>query len=179
MLMQSEIAGMGRRVLATALDFVILIVALSVIARNMPMSPAGMWAVDFVLILVYCAIFGVLKGQTPGKMLLGLRVIDAHGGGLDYAQMFRRAAVKWSPIFVLFIAMALLTPEELYQRPADGEGIERIEEEARLVLAPSVAMATGAIGAVGWLVLIQVARRHPDRQGIHDRAAETYVIKTG
>ena len=176
MLMQSEIAGLGRRVLATVLDFVILHLALTVVLRNMLLSPAGVWMVDFILIVVYSAIFLGITGQTPGKMLLGLRVIDAHGGGLDYVQTFRRAAVKWSPVFVLFIVMALLTPEELYQGPVDGEVVDTVEVDAQSVLASSTAMV---IGTVGWLVLIYLARRHPDGQGIHDRVAETYVIKTG
>ena len=176
MLMQSEIAGMGRRVLATVLDFVILHLALTVVLRNMLLSPAGVWMVDFILIVVYSAIFLGITGQTPGKMLLGLRVIDAHGGGLDYVQTFRRAAVKWSPVFVLFIVMALLTPEVLYQGPVDGEVVDTVEVDAQSVLASSTAMV---IGTVGWLVLIYLARRHPDGQGIHDRVAETYVIKTG
>ena len=176
MLMQSEIAGMGRRLLATVLDFVILHLALTVVLRNMLLSPAGVWMVDFILIVVYSAVFLGITGQTPGKMLLGLRVIDAHGGGLDYGQTFRRAVVKWSPVFMLFIVMALLTPEELYQGPVDGEVMDAVEVDAQSVLASSIAMV---IGTVGWLVLIYLARRHPDGQGIHDRVAETYVIRTG
>ena len=117
-----------------------------------------------------------LMGQTPGKMLLRLRVIDAHGGGLNYVQTFRRAVVKWSPVFVLFIVMALLTPEEVYQGPMGGEGVEVVEVEAQSAVASSTAMV---IGTVGWLVLIHMARRHPDGQGIHDRVAETFVIRTG
>ena len=133
MLMQSEIAGMGRRLLATVLDFVILHLALTVVLRNMLLSPAGVWLVDFILIVVYSAIFLGITGQTPGKMLLGLRVIDAQGGGLDYGQTFRRAVVKWSPVFVLFIVIALLTPEELYQGPVDGEVMDTVEVEAQSV----------------------------------------------
>lgn len=176
MLMQSEIAGIGRRLLATVLDFVILHLVLTVVLRNMLLSPAGVWMVDFIFILIYSAIFVGIMGQTPGKMLLGLRVIDAQGGGLNYVQTFRRAAVKWSPVFVLFVVMALLTPEELYQLPSDGEGIEMVKVEAQSTVASSTAMV---IGTVGWLVLIYMARRHPDGQGIHDQVAETYVIKTG
>jgi len=41
--------------------------------------------------------------------------------------------VKWAPVFVLFIVMALLTPEEVYQRPADGEGIEVVEVRRSLL----------------------------------------------
>ena len=176
MLMQSEIAGMGRRVLATVLDFVILMVALLVMTRNMsPLShPAIWWVLVFAIAVVYSALFGVRMGRTPGKMALGLRVIDGDGGGLDYAQMFRRAALKWSPIFALFIAMALLTPEALYPRPANDEGVNTVEVEAEQALASSAVMM---IGTVGWLVLIHLARRHPDGQGLHDRAARTYVIE--
>ena len=176
MLMQSEIAGMGRRVLATVLDFVILMVALSAITHNMPVSHVKWWAIVFAIAVVYSALFGVLMGRTPGKMALGLRVIDAQGRGLNYAQMFRRAALKWSPIFALFIATALLTPEALYPRPANGEGVNTVEVEAERALAPSAVMV---IGTVGWLVLIHLARRHPDGQGLHDRAARTYVIEMG
>ncbi len=176
MLMQSEIAGMGRRLLATVLDFVILHLALTVVLRNMLLPPAGVSIVGFIFLVMYSAIFLGLTGQTPGKMLLRLRVIDAHGGGLNYVQTFQRAVVKWAPVFVLFIVMALLTPEELYQLPADGEGIEVVEVEAESDLTLSTAMV---IGTVGWLVLIYAARRHPDGQGVHDRAAETYVIRTG
>ena len=175
MLMQSEIAGIGRRLLATVLDFLILHLVLTVVLRNMQLSPAGVWMVDFIFIVIYSAVLVGVMGQTPGKMLLGLRVIDAQGGGLSYGQTFQRALVKWAPVFVLFIVMALLTPEELYQGPVDGEVMDTVEVDGQSAVASSTAMV---IGTVGWVVLIHLARRHPDGQGIHDRVAETYVIKT-
>lgn len=176
MLMQSEIAGIGRRLLAAVLDFLILHLVLTVVLRNMQLSPEGVWMADFIFMVIYSAIFLGIRGQTPGKMLLGLRVIDAHGGGLNYVQTFRRAVVKWSPVFVLFIVMALLTPEELYQRPADGDVVDTVEVDEQSAMASSTVMV---IGTVGWIVLIHMARRHPDGQGIHDRVAETYVIRAG
>ncbi len=176
MLMQSEIAGIGRRLLAAVLDFLILHLVLTVVLRNMQLSPEGVWMADFIFMVIYSAIFLGIRGQTPGKMLLGLRVIDAHGGGLNYVQTFRRAVVKWSPVFVLFIVMALLTPEELYQRPADGDVVDTVEVDEQSAMASSTVMV---IGTVGWIVLIHIARRHPDGQGIHDRVAETYVIRAG
>ncbi len=176
MLMQSEIAGIGRRLLAAVLDFLVLHLVLTVVLRNMQLSPEGVWMADFIFMVIYSAIFLGIRGQTPGKMLLGLRVIDAHGGGLNYVQTFRRAVVKWSPVFVLFIVMALLTPEELYQRPADGDVVDTVEVDEQSAVASSTVMV---IGTVGWIVLIHMARRHPDGQGIHDRVAETYVIRAG
>ena len=176
MLMQSEIAGIGRRLLATVLDFLVLHLVLTVVLRNMQLSPEGVWMADFIFMVIYSAVFMGIGGQTPGKMLLGLRVIDAHGGGLNYVQTFRRAVVKWSPVFVLFIVMALLTPEELYQRPADGDVVDTVEVDEQSAVASSTVMV---IGTVGWIVLIHMARRHPDGQGVHDRVAETYVIRTG
>jgi len=176
MLMQSEIAGVGRRLLATVLDFLILHLVLTVVLRNMLLSPAGVWMVDFVFIVIYSAIFVGVMGQTPGKMLLGLRVIDAQGGGLSYGQTFQRAVVKWAPVFVLFIVMALLTPEEVYQDPVDGEVMDTVEVDGQ---SAAVSSTTMVLGTVVWVVLIHMARRHPDGQGIHDRVAETYVIRTG
>ncbi len=176
MLMQSEIAGIGRRLLAAVLDFLVLHLVLTVVLRNMQLSPEGVWMADFIFMVIYSAIFLGIRGQTPGKMLLGLRVIDAHGGGLNYVQTFRRAVVKWSPVFVLFIVMALLTPEELYQRPTDGDVVDTVEVDEQSAVASSTVMV---IGTVGWIVLIHMARRHPDGQGIHDRVAETYVIRAG
>ena len=67
MLMQSEIAGIGRRLLATVLDFVVLHLALTVVLRNMLLSPAGVWMVDFIFIVVYSAIFVGLMGQTRAR----------------------------------------------------------------------------------------------------------------
>ena len=176
MLMQSEIAGVGRRLVATALDLVVLHLALSIITRNMLLSPVGVWMVDFVIAVVYSTMFVGLKGQTLGKMALGLQVIDARGRGLDYVQTFRRAIVKWAPVFVLFVLMAVFMPEELQQRPAGGEMVETVEVDPQSAMASSAMMV---IGTIGWLVLIHLARRHPDGQGVHDRVAETFVIKAG
>ncbi|MDP6040910.1 MAG: RDD family protein [Candidatus Latescibacteria bacterium] len=176
MLMQSEIAGVGRRLLATVLDVIILHLALSVVTRNMLLSPAGIWVVDFIIAVVYSAMFLGLKGQTPGKMVLGLRVIDVNGGALDYVQTFRRSIIKWLPVFGLFVVMALVVPEELQKRPASGEMIDTVEIDAQSATLSSVVMV---VGTIGWLVLIHLARRHPDGQGMHDRVAGTFVIKAG
>ena len=174
--MQSEIAGVGRRLLATVLDVVILHFALSVVTRNMLLSPAGVWMVDFIIAVVYSAMFLGLKGQTPGKMVLGLRVIDVDGKALDYVQTFRRSIAKWLPAFGLFVVMALVIPEDLQKRPTSAEVIDTVEVDAQSAILSSVVMV---IGAVGWVVLIFLARRHPDGQGVHDRMAGTCVIKAG
>lgn len=176
MLMQNEIAGMGRRLLATVLDVVILHLALSVVMRNMLLSPAGIWMVDLIIAVVYSAMLLGLRGQTPGKIVFGLQVIDADGGALDYVQTFRRSLAKWLPVFGLFIVMALVIPEDLQKRPASGEMIDTVEIDAQSAMFSSVVLV---LGMVGWWVLIHLARRHPDGQAVHDQVAGTFVIKTG
>ena len=39
--------------MATVLDFLILHLVLTVVLRNMLLSPAGVWMVDFIFILIY------------------------------------------------------------------------------------------------------------------------------
>ncbi len=164
MLMQSEIAGVGRRLLATVLDLVILHFFLLVVTRGMVLPPVGMWVMEFVFAVCYSGLFLGLRGQTPGKMALGLRVIGAGEGILMYAQTFKRSFVKWIAIFCVFVFQALLMPSDLQ---------EPVAQDVR-VLGSSVVML---VGTIGWLWLVHTTRRHPDGQAWHDRLAKTFVVK--
>lgn len=174
MLLQSEIAGVGRRVMATVLDLVILFVGLSFVARGMVLSPVGMWVVDFAIAVCYSGLLIGMRGQTLGKMAMGLRVIPAGDGGLDYGQTFKRAVFKWLPIFGVFILLAVLIPDELRNRGMQQNMIEQVEIDTDATMIPTTVML---LGSVLWLFLLHNARRHPDGQAYHDRLSDTCVIK--
>ncbi|MGA1197318.1 MAG: RDD family protein [Candidatus Latescibacterota bacterium] len=175
MLLQSEIAGVGRRVVATLLDLVILHFGLSVVIRGMVLSPTGLWLVDFALAIFYSGLMVGMRGQTLGMMAFGLRVIPAGDGGLDYGQTFKRAALKWLPIFGVFIALAIVMPEELRNREGQRELIEQVEVDSHSAMISSSVIF---MGSILWLFLLRGAKRHPDGQAWHDRMAGTYVMKT-
>ena len=44
------------------------------------MSSSSTCALSAILFFLYFFVFHAARGQTPGKKLLGLRVIDAYGG---------------------------------------------------------------------------------------------------
>ena len=175
MLLQSEIAGVGRRSVAMILDLIILHLALTIITRGMVLSPGGMWVVDFVIAIFYSGIMVGLRGQSLGQMALGLRVIATGDYGLTYSQTFKRAVLKWLPVFGVFILLAVLMPDELRNRGGQQQMIEQVEIESNDALASSVVIL---VGSALWLFLLHNAKRHPDGQALHDRVVDTYVIKT-
>lgn len=174
MLMQNEIAGAWRRIAAVALDFVLLHLTLTILTRDMMMSPVGIWVLDFVFAVFYSTTFLGLRGQTPGKMALRLRVIGAGDQMLTYGQTFKRSALKWAPIFAVFVLLALLMPGDLQSQLQQESAVEPVAIDPRAALGSSAVLV---VGAVGWLWLVHSARRHPDGQALHDRVAGTYVIK--
>jgi uncharacterized RDD family membrane protein YckC len=59
--------------------------------------------VNNVVWLLYSVVFVGWRGQTPGKMLLGLKIIRVDGGEVDYVKAFIRWIGYWLSTFILFI----------------------------------------------------------------------------
>jgi uncharacterized RDD family membrane protein YckC len=86
-LLDAEIAGFGTRCVAALIDYLILTVLLLVFTllavRSIRGSSVGVAFVvifQFVLITFYHLIFEIVaSGQTPGKRLIGIRVVQANG----------------------------------------------------------------------------------------------------
>jgi len=81
-----EYAGFGLRLAAAIIDGIIITLLSSVpvvFARGLPGIPG------VVLFWLYYWLFTGLKGQTPGKMALGIRVVDEQGNkpGLERAAL--------------------------------------------------------------------------------------------
>lgn len=174
MLLQNEIAGVGRRVLALILDLVVLLVGLSVLTRGMVLSPVGMWLMVFAIAICYSGLMVGLRGQTVGKMAMGIRVILPGGGRLNYGQTFQRAVLKWLPIFGIFVILAFIMPEDLRHQGTQPNVIERVDLDSN---ATMVSSSVVLLGSILWLILLHRARKHPDGQAWHDLISGTYVIK--
>ena len=176
MLMQNELVGLGRRLLALTIDVTMLFLAhipLSLIIREMTVSPTVILLLDYAIIIIYSTVFISGRGQTPGKIMFLLRVISAKGGAITQRQAAIRAVVKWTPMFVVFIALAVMSPPQ-----ADPQTY--LQPDAGAIQNPEAAMPATVVTLVGMaiaLVLIILARIHPDRQAPHDRIAGTYLIR--
>jgi uncharacterized RDD family membrane protein YckC len=108
-------AGPASRFLAVLIDSLIATgISLGVTARLSPLLPAGLAgplfaSLDFVLTWGYHVFFEVRRGgQTPGKRLFGLRVVDGRGLPLTLEQSFVRNVVRVLDIAPAFYGLGAL-----------------------------------------------------------------------
>ena len=182
MLMQDEMAGLGRRLLAVVIDMLmlkLLDLPLSRTLREVTPSPIAALLLEYGITLVYCTLFLARRGQTPGKIMTSLRVISVDGGAMGRPRAFVRATVKWTPFFAVLIVLSVLNPYAEPHQVALGAG--------RVLTPPPDFDAEGQhlwsavlySGALLGLVLVWITRRHPDRQALHDRVSGTLVTRVG
>jgi uncharacterized RDD family membrane protein YckC len=98
-------AGFWRRFAAAFLDGVLLGIVNAIIGRILKDSPGAAYGVSTVISLAYfTALEGGPRGQTLGKMALGIRVIDFNGGGaIGYGRGFVRQIVKYISALVVLL----------------------------------------------------------------------------
>ena len=107
-------AGPGSRFLALIIDTA-LILGVSAVLETLLLAttPLGLAAAlgatfGFALSWAYPIWFEVTRqGQTPGKKLLGLRVVDARGLGVGLSQSFVRNIVRTLDFVPLFYGLGL------------------------------------------------------------------------
>lgn len=97
-----QLAGAGARSLAGLVDFAIQIILFAVVARLIgtrqpDLAPPSTWPWAIPLAFAECHILyimlaeSILRGRTPGRVLLGLRVITTGGQALNPAGAILRA----------------------------------------------------------------------------------------
>jgi uncharacterized RDD family membrane protein YckC len=165
--LEFPLAGVGSRFLAIAFDtllqavigvvLVIIAVLLGAAASEFGRS-SGPWVLAFLLFALfvvytgYFATFEALwRGQTPGKRLVGLRVIDVSGSRVSvYAAILRnliRVVDQLPGIYAVGIVSVLVTSRQ--QRLGDlAAGTVVVHERIETLAVSSTPVAAGArIGA--------------------------------
>jgi uncharacterized membrane protein SpoIIM required for sporulation/uncharacterized RDD family membrane protein YckC len=117
-----EPAGLGSRMLALMLDallmglslFVLILMALfflSIVGVALGPDPAQVgasaaWVLAFLAVLIFLSLWGyfvlfeaVNRGQTPGKRLLGIRVVRSDGLPIGWREASLRNLVRFADIF--------------------------------------------------------------------------------
>jgi uncharacterized RDD family membrane protein YckC len=59
--------------------------------------------INFVLFYAYFIFFWMLVGQTPGKMVMGVRIVSTNGRPISFFQSIRRLIGYWISMIVLFM----------------------------------------------------------------------------
>lgn len=78
-----QLAGLGSRILAILVDGICLSIIASIFGFNSFTYVGGALAYNgqgmFILYLAYVIGFWIWKAATPGKMLLGIKIVEANG----------------------------------------------------------------------------------------------------
>jgi len=156
------IAAPSRRVAAFGVDAVILFAAATLVALPFfeAFSRLGSWGplVGFCLVLPYFAILdsGIGNGQTPGKRLMHVQVIDKNGATISPG----KSVVRYTVFAVPYFLNELLLPL------------------TRTPWAVSVLISIVIFGFGGATLYLVLFNRHT-RQGIHDLSVGSYVVVAG
>ena len=167
-----DLAGIGSRFLATAVDFTIIVIGFMLIVFAtigigiVTSGFSGAAAIflltsTFLLVWGYYLIFEALwNGQTPGKRLLGIRAIKASGlplGFLDSAIRNLVRIVDWLPAFYgigLFVMFVSPRPRRLGDYAAGTVVVrERVPmslQELSIEAASSALAAAPIPGEASW-----------------------------
>ena len=150
-----EKVGLRTRAWGLLIDLVILNIIQGVVVALLQ-EVRGILGFNLLLWIAYSVYFEGGRGATPGKILLGIRIVRADGGALDYQQVFVRCLVKLVPLLALLLsALAGI-----------GSGLSPLLRAGVLL--------TGLLPALIWAATLH---RHPKRQAPHDRLARTCVIR--
>ncbi len=159
-----ELAGIGSRFLAVAIDFaaqtgilLLIVWGLYALSRSLPASPAGhvsaeikFWSnvgVAVVIAIVFTVFFGYFilfealwNGQTPGKRALGLRVVRDGGYPVDFTASLIRNLIRVGELafgaYALAGISAMLSSEN--KRIGDIAAGTIVVRDGRMADGPSV-----------------------------------------
>ena len=112
------LAGAGERISAFALDLVFMLCGLIGVGLVIGLTGGGPWSealmivAAFVIRNFYFVIFEIRwQGATPGKRIVGTRVMDARGGQLDAGAILARNLIReiefWQPLVFLLVGNQL------------------------------------------------------------------------
>jgi uncharacterized RDD family membrane protein YckC len=119
--LQFTLASGGDRAAAFVLDFLFLVVGVVVLAVVFSLAGGGPWMEAFLMVGAfvlrnfYFVIFETRwQGLTPGKRIIGIRVVDARGGQLEAGAILARNLVReieiWQPMALIF-ASGVIWPD--------------------------------------------------------------------
>jgi len=175
-----------RRASAILLDLVFFVPAgaLAALAGRTPVAYAASWGLLCLLVWGILNIHCVQRyGGSPGKLLLGLRIVRADGSPAGYREAWRRSAVVL--VFLLlyfatiFLGFARIPQAEWDAYPQASWSGDPARHHRGIELAPAwiqlLIIAGRFWGLADFVTWVFNARRR--RQALHDLLAGTVVIR--
>lgn len=167
-----------RRVGAQLLD---LVVILPVLALYIALGSLGRWTFVATAVLVWLFNLGYYVylvtrfGGTPGKLIVGLRIVQMNGLPVSYKQAFLRYIVELFLSTCSFVALVMGT---LAMTDADYASLGwQHHSTAQVALAPSWYPWVEGLIRFWVLGLVIVMLTNSERRTTHDFIAGTVVIR--
>jgi uncharacterized RDD family membrane protein YckC len=162
-------ARLDVRLVAGAVDYLLIAIPAGIL--NTSFGPPGIkrgstsveldpWS--FVVGVLYFAICEGLWSRTPGKRLLGLRVLS-RTGAISWGQAVRRALIYYAPALVMLGPMLVM-------------GARPFAEY--LLANPGLVASAGLAQAVLTLLLFSTMRRKNGYAAVHDLLTKTRVVQS-
>jgi len=114
---QVKLATLMDRIVGFILDLIIMTVSYLLIVAGISeiLHLSNLWE-DWVITIIiiafmfYSLLFEVLlRGQTPAKLMMGVKVVKTDGGQPDFIDYFRRWAIRWIDIWASFGAVGMIS----------------------------------------------------------------------
>lgn len=171
-LQNAEFAGFWIRVGATIIDFLILIpIYLLGIYNSLNMKSMALMLLFALLGAVYKPFLEWKKSASYGKMALNIKVVDSSLNDISGEQ----AVIRYFP-WIISIVLSTVVNIYLYSS-VDFQNVDDFMQIGKLAQASPLYTINTIYGIV-FIFLIGSLIFDPRKQGVHDKAAKTYCIKT-
>jgi uncharacterized RDD family membrane protein YckC len=108
--MQKAYVGFWRRLFASIMDNLLLVISLTVLFSFLPQSSPG---VDVLLIILICVLYYTIFPTTNlqgtiGKLAIGAKIVDANGNKVSIGQSFLRFIGQIISAIILFFGFIMI-----------------------------------------------------------------------
>jgi len=170
---EMDYAGFRRRFVASIIDAIILGVLLLIIGwlvyavlsqLRSYVDAQDVFLAYFVWLpasIIYFIGFWIWRGQTPGKMAMGVRIVRTDGSPAGFGRVTLRCIALIAPAITILIGSTWVVHFVLDIRPA-------VRLVVDFLFLPLVIL----------LPYFLAITHDSKKQGLHDKIAKTYVVKT-
>ena len=174
------IASAWRRILAGAIDLILILSILLFIGSLIPISKltASILIIPYVTLgLLYVILFHAKSGQTIGKAVLGIRVLKLNSKKIGWREALRRSSVD---IF-LSLHWVITIPLLVWQLPNDNFVSQGWTEMYHSIIKPALPTSFEILeylGIIWGLSEFVTMLFNKKRRALHDFLAGTIVVQS-
>ena len=191
--LEFHLAGIGSRFMAVFVDSLIQMVLLLVLVFAEALAFSGMrmfgkWGVALLVIGIfvvywgYFALFeGFMRGQTPGKRAVGIRVVKDSGRGIKFSEAVTRNFIRlidFLPSFYIFGLISMLVSKEKKRIGDYVAGTVVVHEKSAQEVYPDLQELDSTAPVQEWVMKLSARDLELIESFLHRRIALDPSVRT-